>query len=138
MNIDQVISQFETEHKGKFSVEDRQTIIEAVEDLGLTEFSIKYRNDVKRADGSPYSVYFFDESDFIHLHPRMIVGRRDFKGSRPGKHSKYPTYPYFADLSNWSSKPDHRRPLCPRCFIDIPLVGVCGQCEFDLENVDDQ
>lgn len=138
MNIDQVITQFETEHKGKFSLEDRQTIVEAVEDLGLTEFSIKYRNDVKTADGGRYSVYFFDESDFIHVHPTMIVGRKEFKGSQPGKHSKYHKYPHFADLSNWIQKSGHRQPPCPHCFIEIPLVGVCGLCGLDLENVDDQ
>jgi len=138
MNIEEVISQFETEHKGQFSIEDRERIINAVQDLGLTNFLIKYRNDVKTADGSRYSVYFFDESDFIHVHPTMIVGRKEFKGFQPGKNSKYPSYPYFADLSNWTYKPDRRRPPCPQCFIEIPIIGVCGLCGFDLENFDNE
>ena len=66
MNINEVIYQFEIEHKGKYSTEDYELITAVVRDLGLTNFLIKYRNDVKNSDGSHYSVYFYDESNVIH------------------------------------------------------------------------
>lgn len=135
MNIDEVISQFETEHKGRFSTEDRQTITGAVHDLGLTEFSIKYRDDVKTADGGRYSVYFFDEMDLIHVHPTMIVAQCEFNGFQQSMRSKYPRYPFIAELSNWTSRPEERRPSCPHCFIEIPLVGQCGICGFDMNEI---
>ena len=83
MNIEEVIAQFESEHKGKYSIEDRERILTAVRDLGLSEFSIRYRKDVKNADGNPYSIYFYDKSNMIHVHPTMIVAKREFEGFQP-------------------------------------------------------
>ncbi len=138
MNIEEVISQFEIEHKGKYSAEDHDLITAAVQDLGLTNFSIKYRNDVKNSDGSHYSVYFYDESNLIHVHPTMIVAKREFDGIQPLKRSKYPRYPYLVELSNWISEKDACRPICPHCFIEIPLIGQCGICDFDPDDIDDE
>lgn len=131
MNINEVISQFEIEHKGKYSTEDYELITAVVRDLGLTNFLIKYRNDVKNSDGSHYSVYFYDESNIIHVHPTMIVAKCEFEGFQPAVASRYASYPCMAKLSNWTTQKETRRPICPLCFIEIPLVGHCGSCGFD-------
>lgn len=136
MNIDEVIAQFESEHKGKYSIEDRARIVAALNSLGLSEFSIRYRNDVKNADGNPYSIYFYDSTNLVHVHPTMIVAKREFEGFQPGIRSKYSSFPQMAQLSNWTSQTKTGRPLCPHCFVEIPLVGKCGICEFDLEDID--
>ena len=136
MNIEEVIAQFESEHKGKYSIEDRERILTAVRDLGLTEFSIRYRKDVKNADGNPYSVYFYDKSNIIHVHPTMIVSKREFEGFEAGIRSEYSSFPHMAKLSNWISQKAAKRPQCPKCFLEIPLVGKCGSCEFDLNDID--
>ena len=138
MNIKEVITQFENEHKGKYSKEDSELITAAVHSLGLTDFSIKYRNDVKNSDGSHYSVYFYDESNLVHVHPTMIVAKCEFDGFEPGRKSMYKPFPFMAELSNWTSGKDARRPICPRCFIEIPLVGQCGICSFDPDVFDDE
>jgi hypothetical protein len=138
MNIKEVIAQFENEHRGKFSKQDYELITAAMSGLGLTDFFIKYRNDAKNSDGTHYSIYFYDESNLIHVHPTMIVASCEFDGFQPGKKSKYPPYPHMVELSNWTSGKDARRPICPCCFIEIPLVGQCGICSFDLDVFDDQ
>jgi hypothetical protein len=138
MNIKEVIAKFETEHKGKYSTEDYELITAAAFSLGLTDFSIKYRNDVKNSDGSHYSIYFYDESNLFHVHPTMIVGRCEFRGFQPEKKSKYVTYPFMVELSNWTAQKDARRPMCPHCFIAIPLVGQCGICSFDPDDIGDE
>jgi hypothetical protein len=136
MNIKEVIAQFENEHKGKFSKEDYELITTAMSSLGLTDFLIKYRNDYKASDGTHYSPYFYDESNLIHVHPTMIVAKCEFDGFEPGRKSKYKPYPHMVKLSNWTSEKDARRPNCPHCFIEIPLVGQCGRCGFDPDDFD--
>ena len=138
MNIKEVIAQFEIEHKGKYSKEDYELITTAVHNLGLTDFSIKYRSDLKRSDGSYYSIYFYDESNLIHIHPTMIVAKCEFDGFQPGRKSKYLPFPYMAELSNWTTEKDACRPICPHCFVEIPLVGQCGMCGFDPDDIDDE
>jgi hypothetical protein len=138
MNIKEVIAQFEKEHKGKYSTEDYELITSAVQSLGLTDFSIKYRKDLKKPDGSYYSPYFFDESNLIHVHPTMIVARCEFRGFQAERKSKYSLYPYMVELSNWSTQKDARRPMCPHCFEEIPLVGQCGRCGFDPDEPVDE
>ena len=134
MNIKEVIAQFENEHKGKYSKKDYELITAAVSSLGLTDFSVKYRNDVKNSDGSHYSPYFYDESNLVHVHPKMIVAKHEFDGFEPGRKSKYKPYPHMAELSNWTSDKGAGRPICPECFIEIPLVGQCGICSFDPDD----
>ena len=142
MNIKEVIAQFENEHKGKYSKEDYELIATAMSGLGLTNFSIKYRNDVKTSDGTHYSIFFYDEADLVHVHPTMIVARCEFIGFEPEIRSKYRTWPYMTKLSNWTTDgmngKDVRQPICPHCFIAIPLVGQCGVCGFDPEDLDDE
>ena len=138
MNIKEVIAQFENEHKGKFSKEDYELITAAMSGLGLADFSIKYRNDVKNSDGSHYSPYFCDESNLVHVHPTMIVAKCEFDGFQPEIKSKYRAWPYMAKLSNWTSGKDAGRPICPHCFIEIPLIGQCGICSFDPDIFDDE
>lgn len=136
MNIEEVIAQFESEHKGKYSIEDRERILAAVKSLDVSEFSIRYRKDVKNADGSPYSVYFYDKENLVHVHPTMVVAKREFDGFQPGVRTKYSSFPHMVQLSNWATPSKSGRPICPHCFVEIPLVGRCGMCEFDLEDID--
>jgi hypothetical protein len=138
MNIKEVIAQFENEHKGKYSTEDYELITDAVQSLGLRDFIIKYRNDVKNSDGTHYSIFFYDESNLIHVHPTMIVAKCEFRGFQPERKSKYSTYPYMVELSNWTTQKDARRPMCPHCFEEIPLVGQCGRCGFDPDELVDE
>ena len=138
MNLDEVITQFETEHKGTYSKRDRETIVSAMKSLGLTGFFIRYRKDIKMKDGSYYSAYFRDEDDVAHVHPTMIVARGSFEGCDPINRSKFPRYPYMTQLSNWVSKTDATRPSCPNCFLELPLIGVCGTCEFDINEMGDE
>lgn len=136
MNIDEVIAQFEKEHKGAYSKNDRELILSAARSLGLEHFEIRYRNDVKTEDGAPYSTYFYDELNLIHVHPEMIVAKQVFDGATPGLVSKFSTFPHMVKLSKWNASSEVRRPICPHCFIEIPLVGICGNCGFDLEDID--
>ena len=138
MNLDEVIAQFETEHKGKYSKSDREAIVTALTSLGVGGFFISYRKDVKTKDGNYYSTYFRDAEDVVHVHPTMIVARAEFEGSDPTTTSKFPTYPYMAHLSSWISKDDTTRPICPNCFLTIPLIGVCDMCEFDINDLGDE
>lgn len=138
MNIEEVISQFETEHQGKYSKEDYELITTAMRNLDLVDFSIKYRNDLRTSDGSHYSIYFHDKSNLIHVHPTMIVAKQEFEGFQVGRKSKYLTYPYMVELSKWNSEKGACRPICPACFIEIPLVGQCGMCGFDPDDIDDE
>ena len=138
MILDDVISQFEAEHKGKYSKDDRELIVAAARSLGLVDFSIRYRNEVKTTDGTHYSVYFRDVADIMHVHPTMIVSRHEFEGFQVGTKSRYSRFPFMTRLSNWSSKDGTGRPVCPRCFLQIPLIGLCGTCGFDLEDLGDE
>jgi hypothetical protein len=106
--------------------------------LDLKDFYIRYRKDVKLRDGSQYSVYFRDNADEIHVHPTMIVARGEFEGSDRTISSKYRQYPHIAQLSGWISKDDTARPTCPNCFLQLPLVGLCGRCEFDINDFRDE
>ena len=139
MTFDEVVAQFESEHRGKFSEEDRHRITSAVSDLQVSDFSIKYRRNVKTKDGNPYSTYFHDSRDIIHVHPRMVVARHEFAGCNETARSKYAGFPFIVQLSNWtgSSGGDSERPICPECFIEIPLVGQCGICGFDLDALEE-
>jgi len=137
MNLDEVITQFETEHKGKYSKSDREAIVIALKSLGVMDFFISYRKDVKTKDGNFYSTYFRDEQDVVHVHPTMIVARTEFEECDPAKRSKFPAYPYTTQLSSWISKEDSVRPVCPNCFLTIPLIGVCDMCEFDINDMQD-
>jgi hypothetical protein len=138
MNLDEVIAQFETEHKGKFSKSDREAIVTALKSLDVKDFFISYRKDVKTKEGKNYSTYFQDELDVVHVHPTMIVARTEFKGADSTGRSKYRMYPYITQLSGWATKADATRPICPNCFLTIPLIGVCGTCEFDINDVGDE
>lgn len=138
MNLEEVIARFESEHKGTYSKSDRETIVAAINSLGLTDFFISYRKDLKMKDGTHYSTYFRDEADVVHVHPTMIVARVEFKGSDPTNMSKFPRYPHMAQLSSWITKDDHSRPICPHCFVDIPLINLCGICGFDIEDVGEE
>ena len=136
MNIKEVIAQFENEHKGKYSKKDYELITAAMSGLGLTDFLIKYRTDAKNSDGTHYSIYFYDESDQIHVHPTMIVARSEFDGFQRDRKSRYGAFPYMVELSNWTSEKGAPRPVCPNCYEEIPLIGQCGRCGFDPDHFD--
>lgn len=117
---------------------DQEAFVTALTGLGVAGFFISYRKDVKTRDGNHCSTYFRDEQDLVHVHTTMIVARAKFEGSDPTKSSKFPTYPYMAQLSSWISRDDTTRPICSICFLMIPHIGVCDTCEFDINGLGDE
>ena len=136
MNLDEAIELFESKRKGRFSPADNQFILGIANELALVNFEIKQRLDVKTKSGDPYSVYIYDENDIVHFHPRMVVSRREFNGQDFQQKSKYKAYPNFAELSQWITDGKSDDAICPDCFLVIPLVGICGSCGFNIEDLD--
>jgi hypothetical protein len=134
MNLEEATDRFESCRKGRFSPEDKQLIVVIAEELGLVNFEIKQRPDVKTKSGDPYSVYIYDENDVVHIHPTMVVCRREFSGQVSKKMSKYKTYPHFVQLSQWITNGKSDDAICPECFLVIPLVGICGSCGLNIED----
>jgi hypothetical protein len=134
MNLEEATERFESDRKGRFSPNDKQLIVAIAEELGLVNFAIKQRHDVKTKSGDPYSVYIYDENDVVHFHPTMVVCRREFSGRDPQKKSKYKTYPHFVQLSQWITDGTTDDVICPECFLVIPLVGICGSCGLNIED----
>ena len=137
MDIDEALTQFQADKKGRYSTKDLDAIFEVVSELGLSGFEVKLKGNVVTKSGKPYPIYVRDAEDVVHFHPWMIVSRKQFKRCDPIQKSKYKTWPHFLMLDGWitSSKPSDR-PQCPNCFIEIPPTDICGQCELDLSEVE--
>ena len=137
MDIDEALTQFQADKKGRYSTKDLDAIFEVVSELGLSGFEVKLKGNVVTKSGKPYPIYVRDAEDVVHFHPWMIVSRKQFKRCDPIQKSKYKTWPHFLMLDGWitSSKPSDR-PQCPDCFIEIPPTDICGQCELDLSEVE--
>ena len=137
VDIDEALTQFQADKKGRYSTKDLDAIFEVVSELGLSGFEIKLKGNVVTKSGKPYPIYVRDAEDVVHFHPWMIVSRKQFKRCDPIQKSKYKTWPHFLMLDGWitSSKPSDR-PQCPNCFIEIPPTDICGQCELDLSEVE--
>ena len=133
MEINEALTQFQADKKGKYSTKDLDAISEVVSELNLSGFEIKSRSNDGSKSGKPYPIYIRDSDDIVHFHPWMIVSRKRFKRCDPTQNSKYKTWPYFIMLDGWiSSSVQSDKPQCPNCFIEIPPTDICGQCEFDL------
>lgn len=125
MELQHAIDVFEKDRKGKFSAEDLTAIREVVEELGLHDFKMSTSPSKK------YPMYFRDVDDVIHVHPRMIVGRIQFLGTK-AERSKYEYHPFQRDLENWiHMKGKEGRPYCLNCGIELPIVLRCDYCEYD-------
>jgi hypothetical protein len=125
MDLKDAIAHFERDRKGHFSAEDVASITAVANDLGLFDF------DLKQSPSRKYPEFICDSQDTIHIHRTMIVGRRDFVGTRT-EPSKYKTYPYHRELENWvSATGKDGRPYCPGCGIELPVVLRCDYCDFD-------
>ena len=137
VDIDEALTQFQADKKGRYSTKDLDAIFEVVSELGLSGFEVKLKGNVVTKSGKPYPIYVRDAEDVVHFHPWMIVSRKQFKRCDPIQKSKYKTWPHFLMLDGWitSSKPSDR-PQCPNCFIEIPPTDICGQCELDLSEVE--
>ena len=134
MNLTEVIELFQSKRKGSFSQQDRETIMRTMSELGLSQFDIKYRHDVITKSGEPYSIYFHDVDDIVHVHSTMVVARTRFSLAESSKVSRYARYPYIAILSHWVSIETTEPLMCPNCFLILPLIGMCDQCGFDVDD----
>ena len=137
MEINEALTQFQADKKGKYSTKDLDAISEVVSELNLSDFEVKLKANVVTKSGKPYPIYIRDADDIVHFHPWMIVSRKRFKRCDPTQNSKYKTWPYFIMLDGWiSSSVQSDKPQCPNCFIEIPPTDICGQCEFDLSDAE--
>ena len=137
MEINDALTQFQADKKGKYSAKDLDAISEVVSELNLIGFKIKSRGNVVTKSGKPYPIYIRDADDIVHFHPWMIVSRKRFKRCDPTQNSRYKTWPYFLMLDGWiTSSVQSDRPQCPKCFIEIPPTDICGMCELDLSDAE--
>ena len=97
MNIADAIDEFDSQRSKSFSPRDREKILSVVNELGLKNFALKFRED-KRS-----SVYIFDlDGDVLHIHPRMLVARRTFAGATNRGARPYEFHRYHFPLSKWT------------------------------------
>jgi len=135
MEINDALTQFQADKKGKYSAKDLDAISEVVSELNLSGFEVKLKGKVVTKSGKPYSIYIRDSDDIVHFHPTIIYSRKRFKRCDPIHISKFEYHPYFLMLDGWiSSSGPADRPQCPECFIEIPPTDICGRCELDLSD----
>ena len=137
MEINEALTQFQADKKGKYLAKDLDAISEVVSELNLSGFEVKLKGNVVTKSGKPYPIYIRDADDIVHFHPWMIVSRKRFKQCDPTQNSKYKAWPYFLKLDGWvTSSGPADRPQCPNCFIEIPPTDICGMCELDLSDAE--
>jgi hypothetical protein len=137
MEINEALTQFQSDKKGKYSAKDLDAISEVVSELNLSGFEVRLKSNVVTKSGKPYPIYIRDADDIVHFHPWMIVSRKRFKRCDPTQNSRYKTWPYFLMLDGWiTSSVQSDRPQCPKCFIEIPPTDICGMCELDLSDAE--
>jgi len=120
---------------GRYAAKDLDAISEVVSELNLSGFEITLKAKVFTKSGKPYNDYIRDADDIVHFHKTMIVSRKHFKRCDPIQESKYEYFPYFLTLDGWiTSSGQSDRPICPKCFIEIPPTDICGMCELDLSD----
>ena len=151
MNISVALDTFESAHK-KFLIADREKILEAVDEFGLSEedftpinayiFDTNWRlyrrfSDAQRKVFSE-TPFFSEEQDMqgtIRIHPTMIVAKKSFTGSQDRGLKPYPFHRHHYELSGWIDKdgssggrlPKAAEVLCPKLFILVPVGSEC-QC----------
>ena len=97
MNIAKALDEFDSHRSSSFSPRDREKIVKVVEQLGLKNFALKFRDDKKSA------IYVFDlDGDVLHIHPRMLVARRAFSGSTNRGARPYEFHRHHFPLSKWT------------------------------------
>lgn len=137
MEINEALTQFQSDKKGRYSARDLDTISEVVSELNLSNFEIKLKGNVVTKSGKPYPIYIRDADDIVHFHPWMIVSKKQFKRCDPTQKSKYRTWPHFLALDGWiTSSMQTDRPQCLNCYIEIPPTDICGRCELDLSDAE--
>lgn len=151
MNISIALEIFESSHR-KFSTADKEKILEAVSELGLSEedftpidsylFDTNWRmyQDFTESQKRVFSEtpFFSVEQDLqgtIRIHPTMIVAKKPFVGSQDRGLRPYPFHRHHYELSGWVDKEGRGRMgiplapevLCPKLFIRVPVGSEC-QC----------
>lgn len=151
MNISVALELFETAHR-RFSIADREKIIQVVSDFALLEedfivlnsyiFDSNWRlyQDFTAAQRKIFSEtpFFSVEQDLqgtIRIHPTMILAKKSFSGSRDRGPKPYPFHRHHYELSGWLDKESRdfekfakaREVLCPTLFIRVPAGSEC-QC----------
>ena len=135
MEINEALTQFQADKKGKYSAKDLDAISEVVSELNLSGFEVRLKSNVVTKSGKPYPIYIRDADEIVHYHPWIIYSRKRFKRCDPINFSKFKQHPYFLKLDGWiTSSVQDDKPQCPNCFIEIPPTDICGQCEFDLSD----
>ena len=135
MEINEALTQFQSDKKGKYSAKDLDAISEVISELNLSGFEVRLKSNVVTKSGKPYPIYIRDADDIVHFHPWIIYSRKRFKRCDPINFSKFKQHPYFLKLDGWiTSSVQDDKPQCPNCFIEIPPTDICGQCEFDLSD----
>ena len=137
MEINEALTLFQADKKGKYSTKDLDAISEVVSELNLSDFEVKVKANVVTKSGKPYPIYIRDSDDIVHFHPTIIYSRKRFKRCDPIHVSKFKHHPHFLLLDGWiSSSVPSDRPQCPNCFIEIPPTDICGICELDLSDAE--
>jgi len=97
MNIDKALKEFDSQRSRKFSSQDQEKIKQVVNELGLDNFALKFRDDRSTA------IYIYDRhGNSLHIHSTMIVSGKAFTGATERNKKPYKTYRYHFPLSNWN------------------------------------
>jgi|688.fasta_scaffold43490_1 hypothetical protein len=97
MKISEALDEFDSQRNKKFSARDREKIQQVVQELGLSSFALKFRDD----NGA--LVYIFDlNGDVLHVHATMLVARRTFSGATNRGAKPYEFHRYHFPLSKWA------------------------------------
>lgn len=97
MKIAEALDEFDSQrHKG-FSARDCEKIQQVAQELGLSNFALKFRED----NGAV--VYIFDlNGDVLHVHATMLVARQAFSGAINRGAKPYEFHRYHFPLSKWA------------------------------------
>lgn len=127
MNVDEAIKTFEYLRNSRFSKDDISVIKEVAAFLGVAEF--KMQNAESGGD------HFHDFDDQMHVHPTMIVARKQFPNSIDRGRDPFPKFPFFIELSKWSGSKGGKsiateipHVVCPVSTASVPAGQECGYC----------
>lgn len=96
MKIDAALNEFDSQRAQKFSPQDLAKIRQVVDELGLVDFSLKFRDDKTEA------TYVFDtRGDVLHIHSTMLVSSQAFTGATDRNKKPYKSHRYHFPLSRW-------------------------------------
>jgi hypothetical protein len=128
MTIDEAIQEFEALRNKKYLAKDLETIVKVVNDLEVKDFFIY-------APPSKVAEQIRDVTDYVHIHPTMIVARKPYVGSIDRGNDPFPHFPHYLGLEGWvdhtsrnQTKFDIQHVLCPTSFVHVPVGSECGYC----------